>query len=354
MIVHIVESTATGTLSMVRLVANSQVEAGHMVSVVYSRRDETPSEIESYFDDRVGLVNVQMSSLSDRLKAFLKIRNIVNESSVEVVFLHSSFAGFLGRLALLFKRVKVFYIPHCISFMRKDISRIKFILFVFLEWIASVKKTTYLACSTSEAKAIQKNIPFSKCVVVENAVDVNEWAVGDVSDISSVVIITVGQIRLQKDPLRFSEIASRVCEIHNNVEFVWVGDGDPVYKKYLLDSGVKITGWKEREEVKKLLENSQYYLSTSLWEGMPVSPIESMLAGCVPILSDCAGNVDIVSHGETGFIYDSIEDCVNIISRLLTGLPLTNKVSLASRESCLIRFSKERYVDDMNKIIMME
>jgi len=38
-----------------------------------------------------------------------------------VVFLYSSFAGFVGRLSLLGVDVKAFYIPLCISFMRKDI-----------------------------------------------------------------------------------------------------------------------------------------------------------------------------------------------------------------------------------------
>ena len=48
-ICQVLESTATGTLAMVRLIANSLSEMGHEVHVIYSIRNDTPENIESLF-----------------------------------------------------------------------------------------------------------------------------------------------------------------------------------------------------------------------------------------------------------------------------------------------------------------
>ncbi|HGY7896456.1 TPA: glycosyltransferase, partial [Escherichia coli] len=37
-------------------------------------------------------------------------------------------------------------------------------------------------------------------------------------------------------------------------------------------------------------------LNTSRWEGLPLSVIEAMARGCIPILTDVVGNTDIIGH----------------------------------------------------------
>lgn len=350
-IVHIVESTATGTLSMVRLGANFQAESGYDVKVIYSIREETPEGLASLFHPAVQLINVQMGSLKEKALSLFEIRKIVSDSKPQAIFMHSSFAGFLGRLALLGKGVKCFYLPHCISFMRRDISTIKRVLFTALEWAGALKSATYVACSESEGLAIKKHIPFRSCVVVENAVNVNAWSYQGDWNARKKQVITVGQIRLQKDPMRFAQIAKAVLAQRNDVEFVWVGDGEPESKQALIAAGVNVVGWKTPEEVKALLRSSRYYLSTALWEGMPVSPIEAMLSGCVAVLSDCAGNVDIVKSEHTGFVFKERENAFLQINRLLDDEKLSEKLSEAGRIHSSKQYAVERYVREMNSLI---
>ena len=349
-VVHIVEATATGTLSMVRLAANSQVEAGYHVQVIYSVREETPGNLADLFHPDVKLINVQMGSLKEKAKSLLKIRNLVSGSKPQAVFMHSSFAGFLGRLALLGKDVKCFYLPHCISFMRQDISAVKRILFTVLEWAGALKSATYVACSNSEGEAIKKYIPFRPCAVVENAVNVQAWDFNGDWPRRKKQIVTVGGIRLQKDPVRFAQIAKSVLAQRDDVEFIWVGDGEESGKQVLIDAGVKVLGWKTPDEVKVLLQNSRYYLSTALWEGMPVSPIEAMLSGCVAVLSNCAGNVDIIESNKTGFIFSGVTQAMQQICQLLENDKLALSLSEAGRKHAAKQYAVERYVREMNSL----
>lgn len=351
---HVVESTATGTLSMLRLSANAQAAIGHRVKVIYSRRPETPDDLAALFHPDVELINVQMSGLKNKLFALKKIRSLLVEFEPDSVFLHSSFGGFIGRLAALGLKGHYYYLPHCISFMRQDVSGAKKLLFAALEWVGAVKDCTYVACSQSEGHQIGKYIPFRPCVVIDNAVDTNKWLYeGQWSDRENVVV-TVGQIRLQKDPASFARIAEKVLSTRSDVKFIWVGDGDSDGRKTLEQAGVEVTGWKTPDEVQMMLRSSRYYLSTALWEGMPVSPIEAMLSGCCAVLSTCAGNVDIVEDGVSGVLFSSVDEGVARLNSLLDGVSDPEKLAQAGQNHCRDNYSQQRYIQDFEELVSGE
>ena len=133
-IIHVIESSATGTLEVVKLITNSLAKKGFDVSIIYSKRDDTPDDIESLFDNNIKLYYLNMSNIF----CVFKLRNLISSLHADIVHLHSSKAGFLGRVSLFLtkKTFKIFYSPHCISFLRKDISSLKWKLFIFLEWLA--------------------------------------------------------------------------------------------------------------------------------------------------------------------------------------------------------------------------
>jgi len=350
--VHIVESTATGTLSMLRVLANKQVKNGSEVTILYSKRDETPADLESLFHKDVKLINVQMTGLTNKLSSIIQIRNHVKKVKPSTVFLHSSFAGFIGRLSLLGINVKCFYIPHCISFMRKDIGKVKALLFTSFEWLGAIKKCDYIACSGSEQKEIKRLIPFRKCYLVENAVDTSAWVNNSDWVTKKNTIITVGQIRIQKDPARFARICEQAKSENLDFEFIWVGDGDDIdLKNELLNAGVNVLGWKAPNEIKALLSESKVYLSTALWEGLPVSPIEAMLSGCVALLSDCAGNRDIIAHEQNGFSFKTDEEAIAVLQRLLQKQSIGETISTTGADHARQSYSLERYTSEMDLLI---
>lgn len=105
------------------------------------------------------------------VRTVFRLRATLTALGPDVVHLHSSFAGFLGRLSTLFALPKAafFYSPHCISFMRRDISTVKRLAFVGLERIACARTCLYVACSESEGRAIRAWLR-QPVVVIENAV----------------------------------------------------------------------------------------------------------------------------------------------------------------------------------------
>ena len=351
-ITHIVEASATGTLSMLAVLANAQAAQRNEVEVIYSIRPETPKNLESLFSPDIVLSNIQMSNVRDKISSVNKIRSRLKETSPSNVIMHSSFAGFLGRVASIsiLPRTNFFYIPHCISFMRKDISTIKRFLFILFEWCAALKKTDYIACSESEKNEISKYIPFRHCHLVENAVSTDKSTLPS-SNTHLKTIITVGQIRPQKGPEEFSAIAKASLLIDPTISFIWIGDGDEHYKKQLIESGVTVLGWMQKEDVMKNLSKADIYLSSAKWEGMPVSLIEAIFAGLPIIASRCAGNIDVVSHGQTGFIYDTADEATQLISELISNPHKATTLAQNAFNIAKERFSVSRYINDINNLM---
>lgn len=352
-IVHCIESTATGTLSIMTLAVNHQAKVGKSVTVIYSRRDETPDNLETLFHDSVNLVEVSMKP-KDILITIIKLRALLGKINPDKVHCHSSFAGFIGRLAAIGLKADVYYSPHCISFMRKDISKLKSFLFKALEAVACIKPSTYIACSESERLAIKQALPFVDVKLLENAVDLSEFnassrqATKTNGQLGPYKIMTVGGIRPQKGPAEFALIASQFED--KDLEFIWVGDGDDAHRQALIESGVKVTGWKSRSEVIELLYQSDLYLSTALWEGMPVSVIEACAAGLPVVARNCSGNSDIISDGNNGYLFNDTNRAVEVINQFIIQPESFQKLAIKAKHEVFNRFSIERFSAQLERI----
>lgn len=353
-IFHIIESTATGTLSAMRGLANSQCNNGDDVYIIYSKRKDTPKDLSKYFNSNAKLINVQMKSFVDILISFVKIFKLINKIKPNYIFLASSSAGFIGRIVGLFvsKKILFFYIPHCISYIRQDISKIKKSIFIFFELIASLKKSLIIACSKSELEQIQKYIKTSGSILVENAVT-PEYINLKLNKIRKRNVVTIGGIRTQKDPKNFAEIAKEIIKQDDSISFTWIGDGDYVLKKHLIKAGVEVTGWIDANNVKKKLLNSTLYLSTAKWEGMPISILEALACGLPTIAFDCPGNADIIKNREIGFVFNNNNKAIKILLSLINDKTKIDNMSLNAHKIINEYFNLDRYNREINDIIKM-
>ncbi|WP_184246005.1 glycosyltransferase [Paraburkholderia atlantica] len=351
-VVHVIESTATGTLAVVSTLATRLAKEGHEVYVIYSEREETPKNLRAMFHADVVLQHLQMKGPSLAHIMSVLRRQLIGLNP-DIVHMHSSFAGFLGRMATLFAlpSTALLYSPHCISFVRRDIGRVKRYCFAALEWLACLKRCTYVGCSESECAAIRRYL-WRDAVLVENAIDRAVGVHGDthlegaenVGSTKRRVIATVGGLRVQKNPQLFAEIARSFDR--DSVEFVWIGDGDADLRKTLEDAGVRVTGWLTRADVIEAVAQADIYLSTASWEGMPISLIEAMTLGTPVVASDCPGNIDTIRHNSTGVLYRTVAQATSLIQKMLTDEKFREGLSRRAQEEARNRFSEDRFFNN--------
>jgi glycosyltransferase involved in cell wall biosynthesis len=252
-------------------------------------------------------------------KAFLALYKILKKQKADVLHLHSSKAGFIGRLLGPLLSAKIFYTPNGVSFARKDVSQPKRILFIFLEKLASLISGKVICVSSSEQKLFLKI--GIKAEVINNGIVIDtEPLISFPYD--QIVIVTAGRITNQKNPKLFNEIASAFLD-REHVKFVWIGDGE--LRSILTSANIEIKGWVSKETAKDLTKKSTIYLSTSLWEGLPFAVLDAMKFGKPLVLMDSVGNRDVVRPNRNGFLFKSKGEAVSQLKFLIEHKELWEK-----------------------------
>lgn len=323
-IVHVVECFAGGVFSFLSNLTN-ELDKEEYIVIYGINRDNTPSDFREKFPPNTKFIPWKSASRSlnplTDLKALWELYIILKKiDDIDIIHLHSSKAGFLGRIVsfLLGKSSRTIYTPHAISFLRLDVSPKKRKIFIWMERFASFFCGKIVACSQSEKEAIEeqgiKNVTFInngiKKLQIEKKVNTSD----------KTTIISVGRLSIQKNPKLFNDIALEFID-NPNIQFIWCGDGE--LKSELTSPNIKYTGWIEQKKLESYLANADIYLSTSLWEGLPLSVLEAMSIGLPVILSNCVGNRDLVE--DNGVLYIDKIEAVKNINELLKNKIWTNK-----------------------------
>ena len=319
-VVHIVESFGGGVFGSVSQLCNHIDKSKFQVTLIYSLRPETPQNFQKYFNEEVKLIYLPMvreiSPIRD-IKSFIELYRILKKNKPDVVHLHSSKAGVLGRIATRILRIKrVFYSPRGFAFLREDVSPTKRKLYYFFEKVTSLLGGVIIGCSTDEynyAKRISNS-----AVMISNGVDLglidNIERTGKENNVN-VLIGTSGRISPQKNPQMFCKIAEALKD--QNVDLMWIGDGELTDIIEKCDAKIDKTGWKTREQGLRFVSMLDVYVQTSLWEGMPISVLEAMALGKPVVATDIVGNRDLVIHGKTGFLAKNAEDFIRYVKILV-------------------------------------
>lgn len=273
---HIVEAMGGGIFTYTVDLAN-QLCDDYDVSIAYAVRPQTPEDYREYFDKRIKLVEVKnftrsVNPLKDT-EAFFEIRRIAKEIKPDIIHLHSSKAGALGRWAFNGKKVSIFYTPHGYSFLMQNCSIAKRTIYKVIESLSGIRCCTTIACSKGEygeSRKLTKNATY-----INNGINVREmqklveWC-SKTNAHQQPTIFTLGRICYQKNPELFNTIAEKVPD----VKFLWIGDGE--LREKLNSPNIEITGWVDREKALQYSMQADIFILPSLWEGMPISLLEAM------------------------------------------------------------------------------
>ena len=257
-VLFVVESFSTGVYAIVKDIACNLDPNRCEVLIVHSLRADSPTSYNEDFAYRhITLRNVPMGSMSQYLSSIRKMRNIIFEYKQDAIHLHSSKAGFLGRVAAKGYGCTILYSPHGFSFLRTDVGPLFRWTFLKLEQgIHRYVPAKIIAVSPGEAQEAKKIT--QDVVTINNFIDTRQIPL--VSRSKEKVVITTGRISAQKNPSLFNSIA----EALSTTKFIWVGDGP--LREELVAKNVEVAGYVSRKEVFELLSKASVYVQTSLWE----------------------------------------------------------------------------------------
>lgn len=271
----------------------------------------------------------EISFISD-IKSVFQIARYIKKIKPDIIHLHSSKAGALGRLASIFSGIPVIYNPHGWSF-DMNISRKKKAIYIFIEkFLGKFTKEIINISDYEKDCALKHNIlSKEKIKVIYNGIEVEKYQ--EKSDkqkimkelgipIDAIIIGMVGRISEQKSPETFVEIANKLKSKIENCYFILVGDGElrsRVEKKideYSLKDKFLITGW--TSEVARYVSTFNVALLTSKWEGFGLVLTEYMASGKPIVASNVGGIPDVIQNNYNGILVKQ-NDIDNFVKAIL-------------------------------------
>lgn len=343
-ILHLVEAFGGGVLTYLEELANRFCDQYDIV-IAYAMRPQTPTDFREHFNKNIKFIEVKNFSRNigkKDLAAINEVRKIVKEEKPNIVHMHSSKAGIIGRIAVNDKNIKMFYTPHGYSFLMKDDSKFRRTLYKYAEKIAAAykKDCTTIACSHGEYEEGLKI--YKNCSYVSNGINMQEidaLQLKKQDDNGKIKICTVGRIDIQKNPQMFNKIAEKFPD----VEFLWIGEG--CKRELLTSNNIKITGWKDREEALQKVANCDIFILPSIWEGLPMSLLEAMYLEKTCIVSNISGNNNVIKDGYNGFVCENLQDYQKVIDNFIHKKYDIKEITTNAKNSII----KEYNLDNMAK-----
>jgi glycosyltransferase involved in cell wall biosynthesis len=298
--------------------------------------------------------NVQIMMQANRLARYIR------ENNITLIHCHLPWAGILGRLVRQLTGVPLLYTEH------NKLERYHFLTrkmnVLTLGWNDRV-----LAVSGEVAASIRKfkgsQFPVQ---TIFNGVDTQKYS-PEFCDKKiakrnlgippqALVVGNVCVFRIQKRLMVWLDVAAKVKKQNPFVKFVLVGEGpvkeEVVNKIHALELGDYVLLPGLQEDVRPYLAAMDVFMSSSLFEGLPVALLEAM-AMELPVVATAAGGIpEMVEDGNSGFVVpvNQPEQLLPIVIQLLEDGGLRERTGKAARSRIEERYSIQQMVRNLEEI----
>lgn len=292
------------------------------VYLAYSLRPQTPVNFKDFLKPNIHLIEVKnwnnksIANVFNDVKVIKELRQIEKEIHPDIIHLHSSIAGGIGRIAFSGKNNTLIYTPHGYAHILMG-KGIKSKLYGVMEWILGKKNCITLTCCESEdevAKTLCKRTAY-----IETGINIEEFdsILNDVDPIKKdrFTVFAMGRACKQKRPDLFNHIAQLVPE----ALFIWIGSGE------LEDelSDVEVTGWMPRKDALAIAKGADAFILCSWGEAIALSLIESMYMKKLVLVSNTMGNKSVIQDGVNGYVCEMAEEYAEKIRSAMKDYPST-------------------------------
>lgn len=330
-IVHIAQSAGGVQEYLYMFLKNFHDENYENYLVVSQDYENSKGKFTNYVKD-IYIVPMQREiKLKDDFKSVKGIRQALKKIKPDIVYLHSSKAGALGRIALFFNfKTKILYNAHGWYF-NADISNKKKKIFALIEKILAMKANMIINISKSEYESALKYKIASKkkMCTIENGIDFTKFKDNDkyrdetrkklnIKN-NEIVIGVVGRLTEQKDPITMIKAFNEVYKENKKVKLMYVGSGnlEDEVTKFARDNNILdrivITGWVSNAE--KYIPAFDIAVLPSKWEGFGLAIIEYMACNKPIVASNIGGIINIIKDNINGLLVNK-EDYKELFKKL--------------------------------------
>ncbi|MFZ5759493.1 MAG: glycosyltransferase [Thermodesulfobacteriota bacterium] len=294
------------------------------------------------------------------LRAARELKKFIVENDIDIIHTHHFKTDFIGLLATAGTRCRTISTPHGWS-QENDIKlrcyeALGRLLFSFFDRVVPLSEDLFMP--------LRRNpILRGKLQLITNGVDIDEVekapALSKCNDKASDGLFVIGYIG-QLISRKGLDVLLRACSKLDLPawKLVLIGDGEQRSSLEHLSRSLQISGSVEflgfRPDRLSLLKSFNCFVLPSKLEGIPRCLMEALSAGVPVIASDIPGCRDLVTHNETGLLFerDNHEQLCSRIHELAMDTQLQNRLMSNGRKLIAEKFSARRMAEKYEDLFM--
>ncbi len=296
-----------------------------------------------------------ISPLQD-FKAITSLCRMIKKINPEVVHLHSTKAGWIGRISSFLAGKKTIFTVHGWCFT-EGLSRKRRMVGIIIEkLLANITDRIICVSDYDKNLALKYQVAdSSKMITIYNGVDVQKKSLESslIRDTSRVNVMMVARFSEPKD----QETLIRALQyLDEHIHMYFVGDGPKLasvkkmVQKMNVENRVYFLG--QQDDVQSLLYFADIFVLSSKYEALPISIIEAMKVGLPVIATNVGGVKELVIHGSNGFLFavQDAEDLAVRIAQLAEDIELRKRMGLKSKHCFQANFTLDKCIEETNKV----
>jgi len=303
--------------------------------------------------DHINLVGVNLFKIDARISFYsylyhavslackfifsIKSAKIIKEINPDVVCLTDIFTGIFPS-HLNVAKIYIMHNPDALDFFKpysiyaNKLNSIVFYVKRKLEHMIMRKVDKIVVLNSYIEQYLRMNT-FKNVVRIPNGIDPEKFVGKD----DKGYVLYAGRFDWNKNVCSLVNVFAQIHKSYPSYHLYLVGAG-PEEKKIEnlvsergIQSHVKIIPWLPRNKLIKLMSRCLVFVLPSFFEVSPVVVLEAMASAKPVIARASMGTVDIIIHGENGYLYNNNEELREYLEKLLSDDNLREKVGRNAR-----------------------
>ena len=270
------------------------------------------------------------------MKISAKLKHIVKAEDITVIHTHHRMAAFYMSLLRLYKKCIFINTSHNTFFNKIKLTRFAY------------NHAHLIACGKMVKENLVNEFGLKDVTVIHNAVKpfkgtiVEESILKKYHDQGYFLVGNVGRLTEQKGFKYFIESMPLVLKQHPKTKFVIIGSGEleGALKKEAqkIDVSQDIIWLGYRKDVQNLMSQLDLIHLSSLWEGLPLTPIEAFSVGKAVVATAVDGTIEEVKDGLNGYLVSDKESKM-LAEKIVKAINNDNKLEVFAKKTYISEFT---------------
>ena len=302
------------------------------------------------------IADIENKSLRNMYLTIKTLNTIIKRENIDIIHSHHRMAAFYVKILSYFKRFKFVHTAHNTFSDNK----------ILTKWSLGSSNIIAVGERVSDNLNKQYHIKKNKIKIIYNGVERDNNKIDEIEIFNKYrkkgyfLIGNIGRLNKQKGMKYYINAIPRILQQNSNIIFFIVGEGEE--RKELEELVFKL-GVKEnvifmgyRNDINNIIKQLDLIILSSLWEGLPLIPLEVFSNSKTIVATDVDGTSEIVKNMENGILVcsKSSEAISEAIITLYNDRELMNKLEKNAvktyKEKFTIKKMQREYRDFYNQI----